>query len=75
MAKSVAVPNLDIEVLRSAISGALTTIMLAGSFIGAPVAGWVFDTLGSYRFAWLGGLGISIAALIVILTMPRSIKG
>jgi len=57
------------------ISGALTTIMLAGSFVGAPVAGWVFDTYGSYTPAWFGGLGISIVALIVILTMPKSFRG
>jgi MFS family permease len=41
-----------------------------GSIAGPPLAGWIFDTLGSYRPAWYILTGISMIGLISIVTSP-----
>jgi MFS family permease len=57
------------------ISGALTSLMLLGNFLGAPLAGWIFDTTGEYKLAWLGAIGVAVVALIAVVTMPRLVRG
>ena len=36
------------------------------AIIGPTLAGWVFDTLGSYRLLWFGYIGLSIIAILLI---------
>jgi MFS family permease len=57
------------------ISGALTSLMLLGNFLGAPLVGWIFDTTGEYKLAWLGGIGVAVIALVTVVTMPRLVRG
>ena len=38
-----------------------------GGIIGPTLAGWVFDTMGSYHVIWLGLCGFSGVALILVL--------
>jgi sugar phosphate permease len=52
------------------ILGFVMGITLLGSIIGPPMAGWIFDTSGSYRGAWLACAGITAAGLISIITIP-----
>ena len=34
------------------------------------VAGWVFDTWGSYQGIWFVFAGLALVAMIILLTMP-----
>jgi MFS family permease len=36
------------------------------AIIGPPLAGWVFDTLGSYRLIWLGYIGLFAVAIVLV---------
>ncbi|MBW1698577.1 MAG: MFS transporter [Deltaproteobacteria bacterium] len=40
-----------------------------GGIIGPTVAGWVFDTMGSYVFIWQVLCGFSVVAVLFILTI------
>ncbi len=42
-----------------------------GQIIGPFIAGWIFDIYGSYQLAWLLYAGLILAALIVIISIPR----
>ncbi|MFC1898929.1 MFS transporter [Chloroflexota bacterium] len=53
------------------IFGLMTGIVMLGNMAGAPLAGWVFDTWQSYQGAWLAFSGVTIAAVILTLTLPR----
>ncbi|MFH0847715.1 MAG: MFS transporter [Chloroflexota bacterium] len=52
------------------ILGFTAGIMMAGSIVGAPLAGWVFDTWGRYQFAWLGCSAITCLGMVLGLTIP-----
>ena len=54
------------------IVGFVAGMMMLGSITGAPIAGWIFDTLGSYKAAWLGFCAFPIAAAVLALTIPSS---
>jgi OFA family oxalate/formate antiporter-like MFS transporter len=41
-----------------------------GSMIGPPLAGWVFDKLGSYQVAWFAFAGLLIAGMVSLMTTP-----
>ncbi len=42
-----------------------------GGIIGPTLAGWVFDSLGSYLPIWLGLSALSAAAIIFVLRIKR----
>jgi MFS family permease len=42
-----------------------------GGIIGPTLAGWVFDTLGSYYFIWLALSGLAAVAVILALKLKR----
>ena len=47
----------------------LGTTMGIGSIaaiFGPPLAGWTFDTLGSYRLIWLGYIGLFMVAIVLV---------
>jgi MFS family permease len=54
------------------ILGFVAGMMMLGSVAGAPIAGWIFDTFGSYKTAWLGFCAFSISAAVIALTIPSS---
>jgi len=54
-----------------AIFGLVVGINMTGSLIGPPLAGWVFDEFGSYRYIWFAFTGILLVAVILITTIPR----
>lgn len=55
------------------ILGIIMGIGVLGSIIGAPLAGWVFDSFGSYQNAWFAFAGVAILGVISLVTTP-SIK-
>ncbi len=52
------------------ILGITSGIMMAGNITGAPLAGWVFDTWGSYQGAWLSYSALTVIGMILALTIP-----
>ena len=52
------------------ILGFIMGITLIGSIIGPPMAGWIFDTFGSYRDAWFACAGIAAVGMISLITIP-----
>ncbi|MFC2048337.1 MFS transporter, partial [Chloroflexota bacterium] len=53
------------------ILGLLSGATMVGSITGPPVAGWVFDTWGSYQGIWLGIAALTLMSLVLLLTMPH----
>lgn len=52
------------------IRGAALLVGITGSAIGAPAAGWVHDTTGTFMPAWIVAIcGLAVAA-IVVATLP-----
>ena len=52
------------------ILGFVMGIMTIGQIIGPPLAGWVFDTWGSYQGAWFAFAGLALAAAVSLVTAP-----
>jgi MFS family permease len=55
-----------------AILGIADAMMMVGQ-IGVPLAGWVYDTWGSYHGIWLGYAGVIIVGMILLATTPNSL--
>jgi MFS family permease len=51
------------------IFGLMIGINMLGGILGPPLAGWVFDNWGSYQGIWFVFAGLSVAALISVLTI------
>ena len=49
--------------------GIMAGIAMIGGVMGPFLAGWTYDTLGSYHPIWLAFAGISIVPVILMLTM------
>jgi len=52
------------------ILGIAEAIAMVGGLIGPPLAGWVFDEFGSYQYMWYAVAGLTLAALVLMKTMP-----
>ena len=52
------------------ILGFVSGIMMVGNIAGAPLAGWVYDTFGTYQAAWFGFAGLTIIGSILAATLP-----
>lgn len=53
------------------IFGFMMALSSLGAVVGPIFAGWVFDSRGSYYFAWLLFAGLVFLAAIVMETIPR----
>jgi len=53
------------------ILGFCSGVMMVGQIAGAPLAGWVFDTWGSYQGIWFGFVSLALVGLVLALTTPR----
>ena len=51
------------------VFGFLIGINMLGGIIGSPLAGWVYDNWGSYDGIWFFFAGLSIVAIILIITI------
>lgn len=54
------------------ILGATDSAMVIGTILGAPLAGWVFDTKGMYQPIWFIFTGDLFLALLLIITIPSA---
>jgi MFS family permease len=54
------------------ILGILMGSAAIGSIIGPTLAGWIFDTLGSYHVVWLLLSGLIALTIVLILRIKRS---
>ena len=52
------------------IHGFVVGIMMLGHMAGPPLAGWAFDTWGSYQGIWFAFAGLAAAAVVVMVTTP-----
>jgi MFS family permease len=50
--------------------GIMMGITAIGGVVGPSVAGWSFDTLGSYHSVWLWFAGTTVVAIVLILRLP-----
>lgn len=53
-----------------AIIGFNSTIMMIGNVSGAPLAGWSYDTFGSYQGAWIVFGIVTLGGMALALTIP-----
>jgi MFS family permease len=51
--------------------GILSGSASIGAIIGPTLAGWVFDTLRNYQFAWLALIGLIALAIVMILGIKK----
>jgi MFS family permease len=56
------------------VLGLTMGVMMVGSVIGPPLAGWVFDSSGSYQGIWFAYTGVLIVGIISFLTTPAAGK-
>ncbi|MFC1893093.1 MFS transporter [Chloroflexota bacterium] len=56
------------------ILGFILGIVSLGDLAGPPLAGWVFDTWGSYQNAWFAFAGVAIVGMVTLLTTPPVVK-
>ncbi len=45
-------------------------VMMVGVIVGAPLAGWAFDTWGSYQEIWFLFAGLGVVATLNMLAIP-----
>jgi predicted MFS family arabinose efflux permease len=53
-----------------AIIGFNSTIMMIGNVSGAPLAGWSYDSFGSYQGAWIVFGIVTLGGMVLALTIP-----
>jgi OFA family oxalate/formate antiporter-like MFS transporter len=58
------------RVRLATVLGLLMGVASLGGMIGPPLAGLIFDRLGSYQVAWLGCAGLVIIGMISLVTTP-----
>jgi MFS family permease len=56
------------------IMGFISGMMMLGHITGAPLAGWVYDTWGSYQGAWLSYSAITLLASLLVFTIPSGLN-
>ena len=54
------------------VYGALSVFTVIGGTIGAPLAGWVFDTTGSFFPIWYIYAGLTTLGTLALLILPRT---
>jgi MFS family permease len=52
------------------VLGFVSGIMMLGNMAGAPVAGWVFDTWGTYQIVWIGYSALTLLGAVLVLLLP-----
>jgi sugar phosphate permease len=54
------------------VVGTAMAILMLGNIIGPPLAGWIYDHYGNYIGAWWIFIGVSIAGILLLLTIPKA---
>jgi MFS family permease len=58
------------RVRLATVLGLVMGVAALCSMVGPPLAGLVFDILGSYQVAWFGFAGLVVAGMISLITTP-----
>jgi MFS family permease len=58
------------RVRLATVLGLVMGVAALCSMVGPPLAGLVFDILGSYQVAWFGFAGLVVAGMISLMTTP-----
>lgn len=53
------------------IYGLIMGIAVIGNASGAPLAGWVYDTWGTYQWYWLAMAGVAVVGVVVVMTISN----
>jgi MFS family permease len=56
------------------IFGLIIGIAMVGAIVGAPLAGWIYDSRGSYQVMWFICVGVSVAVFLLISTTSPLIE-
>jgi MFS family permease len=56
------------------IFGLVMGISVVGAIIAPPLAGWVYDTWGSYKVIWFVYAALPFAALGTVVTFPKAAR-
>ncbi|MBN2238468.1 MAG: MFS transporter [Dehalococcoidales bacterium] len=56
------------------VMGFTSGVMMVGHITGAPLAGWVFDTWGSYQWAWFAFGAVALLGALLVFTIPSARK-
>jgi MFS family permease len=56
------------------IMGFMSGVMMVGNITGAPLAGWIYDTWGTYRGAWLAYGAVTLLGAFLVFTLPVAEK-
>ncbi len=54
------------------IMGFVSGVMMVGNISGAPLAGWIYDTWGTYRGAWLAYGAVTLLGAFLVFTLPAA---
>ncbi len=54
------------------ILGLTSGVGLIGTILGPPLAGWIFDSWGSYQYAWFVLTVVPIIGTVILLTAPAA---
>ncbi len=57
--------------IMGAVFGAATMLSCLGMALGPVVGGWIFDTLQSYRWLYLGSAAVAVGAAAIAFAFPR----
>lgn len=60
--------------IMGSVFGAATMLSAIGMALGPVVGGWIFDTLQSYRWLYLGSAALGLGAVAIALTFPRILR-
>ncbi|MFC1964098.1 MFS transporter [Chloroflexota bacterium] len=52
------------------IYGLVVGFAMLGNIAGAPLAGWIFDSWGTYEWAWFTLSGTSLLGMLLVLSLP-----
>jgi len=56
------------------ILGCCSGVMMLGNLVGAPLAGFIYDTWGSYHMAWLLYAGVTLIGMVLVFFLPQTKK-
>ena len=57
------------------VNGAQAPLMLPLGLVGLPLAGFVFDSTGSYQLVFAGCTALAVLAGVLIFVLPVSVLG
>jgi predicted MFS family arabinose efflux permease len=54
------------------ILGCCSGVMMVGNISGSPLAGLIYDTWGSYHWAWILYTGVTLVGMVLVFSLPQA---